>query len=125
MLGVEVAMSQGQDAEPKIAAVRYHEPSGRLFVDLSNGAIIAFPVALVPALADADADDLADVVPTEDGYVLHWPRLNVYVSYLGILTDVLGNRAHMTRLARPKPGQNLSRAEIDGAMTRQKPRRGK
>jgi hypothetical protein len=118
-------MSEGQDAEPKVTAVRYHEASGRLFVDLSNGAIIAFPVALVPVLSDADPDELADVVPTEDGYVLDWPRLNVYLSYLGILTDVLGNRAHMTRLARPKPGQHiLSRPEIDGAMTRQKPRRG-
>lgn len=113
-----------QDAEPKIAAVRYHAPSGRVFLDLSNGAIVAFPVALVPALADADPASLEDVMPTADGYVLHWPRLDVHVSYLGILTDVLGTRAHMTRLARPKPGHTIGRAEIDGAMTRQRPRRG-
>jgi hypothetical protein len=117
-------MSDGQDAEPKIAAVRYHAPSGRVFVDLSNGSIIAFPSALVPSLAEADAADLEDVAPTADGYVLYWPRLAVHLSYLGILTDVLGTRAHMTRLARPKPKHNLDRAEIDGAMTRQRPRRG-
>jgi hypothetical protein len=117
-------MSEGQDAEPKIAAVRYHAPSGRVFLDLSNGAIIAFPVALVPGLADADDASLEEVVPTSDGYVLHWPKLEFHLSYLGILTDMLGNRAHMTRLARPKPGHILSRAEIDGAMTRQRPRRG-
>jgi hypothetical protein len=117
-------MQEGQDAEPKIAAVRYHAPSGRVFVDLSNGAIIAFPVALVPSLAEADAASLEDVVATPDGYMLHWPKLEVHLSYLGILTDVLGTRAHMTRLARPKPGHGLGRAEIDGAMTRQRPRRG-
>ena len=118
-------MSEGQDAEPKISAARYLASSGRVILDLSNGAIVAFPVALVPSLADADPVSLEDVVPTPDGYVLYWPKLGVYVSYLSILTDVLGTRAHMTRLARPKPGQHiLSRPEIDGAMTRQKPRRG-
>jgi hypothetical protein len=118
-------MSEGQDAEPKISAVRYHAPSGRVFLDLSNGAMITFPVALVPSLAEADDASLEDVAPTPDGYVLHWPKLGVHLSYLGILTDVLGNRAHMTRLARPKAGQHiLSRPEIDGAMTRQRPRRG-
>lgn len=117
-------MTEGQDAEPKISAVRYHAPSGRVFLDLSNGAMITFPVALVPALADADGAALEEVVPTADGYVLHWPKLEFHLSYLGILTDVLGNRAHMTRLARPRAGQHiLSRPEIDGAMTRQRPRR--
>jgi hypothetical protein len=100
-------MSEGQDAEPKIAAVRYHAPSSRIFLDLSNGAMITFPVALVPSLADAEAADLEEVTAIEDGYVLHWPRLGVHLSYLGILTDVLGTRAHMTRLARPKPGQHI------------------
>lgn len=118
-------MSEGQDAEPKISAVRYHAPSGRVFLDLSNGAIVTFPVALLPVLAEAGDADLEDVAPTPDGYVLHWPKLGVHLSYLGILTDVLGTRAHMTRLARPRAGQHiLSQAEIDGAMTRQRPRRG-
>jgi hypothetical protein len=118
-------MSEGQDAEPKIAAVRYHAPSGRVFLDLSNGAMITFPVALVPALAEADDASLAEVAVTSEGYVLHWPKLAFHLSYLGILTDVLGNRAHMTRLARPRAGQHiLSRPEIDGAMTRTRPRRG-
>jgi hypothetical protein len=117
-------MSEGHDAEPKIVGVRYHAPTGRVFLDLSNDAMITFPVALVPSLADASDADLDDVVPIEDGYVLHWPMLGVHLSYLGILTDVLGNRAHMTRLARPRPGQHiLSRPEIDGAMTRRRPRR--
>jgi hypothetical protein len=118
-------MSDGQDAEPKIAAVRYHAPSGRVFLDLSNGAMITFPVALVPVLADADEANLEDVVTTSDGYVLHWPTLGFHLSYLGILTDVLGNRAHMTRLARPRARQHiLSRPEIDGTITRTRPRRG-
>jgi hypothetical protein len=117
-------MSEGVDAELKIDAVRYHAPSGRVFLDLSNGAIIAFPVALVSSLAEAEAADLEEVAPTADGYVLHWPRLNLHLSYLAILTDVLGSRTHMTRLARRKPIHTLGRAEIDGAMTRQRPRRG-
>ena len=48
-------MSEGQDAEPKVVAVRYHAPSGRVFLDLSNSAMITFPVALVPSLAQAEA----------------------------------------------------------------------
>ena len=73
-------MSEGQDAEPKISAVRYHAPTARVFLDLSNGAMITFPVALVPALADADDAALEDVAPTDDGYVLHWPTLGVHLS---------------------------------------------
>ena len=51
-------MSEGHDAEPKIAEARYHAASGRVFLELSNGAMIIFPVALVPLLADADVVSL-------------------------------------------------------------------
>ena len=41
-------MSEGQDAEPKISAARYLASSGCVILDLSNGAIVAFPVARPP-----------------------------------------------------------------------------
>lgn len=88
-----------RSAEPTIREARFHAASGRVFIDLSNGAIVAFPDSAIPALAGASMHDLADIALVDGGHVLHWPALGVHLSYLSILTDVLGARAHMARLS--------------------------
>lgn len=110
-------------AEPTIREARFHASSGRVFVDLSNGAIVAFPDGAIPALAGGSMHDLADIVVVDDGHVLHWPKLGVHVSYLSILTDVLGARSHMVRIAGSVVDKARERAERDGPPTRRKPRR--
>ena len=94
-----------RSAEPRMLAARYHAQSGRVFVELTNGVSIAFPVELVQGLAGASVADLDAVTVTGDGYVLHWPGPDVYLSLLALLTDILGARVHMMRLA----GQRGSR----------------
>ena len=106
--------------EPAITAARYDARSATVIVSLSNGASVAFPPALVPGLAPAGDAALADVEVAGEGAVLHWPRLGVFLSYLALLTDVLGARAHIVRLAGPK----LKTAEERAAMpARRRPRR--
>ena len=89
-------------------------------VELSNGAILAFPARLVAGLEAASDTELEGVTVAGDGYVLSWAGRDVFLSYLGILTDIFGARAHMTRLAGPKL---KTREERLNAPTRRRPRR--
>ena len=106
--------------EPWMESARFHPETGHVLVALSNGASLAFPSQAVPGLATATEADLVAVQVTGGGYVLRWPTLEVYLSYLGILTDVLGARAHMLHLARPKPKTGEERP---GSILRRRPRR--
>ena len=105
---------------PVATAARYHAASGRVIVELSNGAMIAFPAGLVPGLEGAGADALGAVEVVDGGHVLRWVGLDVYLSLLAVLTDILGARALIKRLAEPAMRRAKRRGEEDG---RGKPRR--
>jgi len=109
--------AEGTDG-PVATAARYHAASGRVIVELSNGAMIAFPARLVAGLEAAGPDELGAVEVVGEGHVLRWPGLDVYLSLLAVLTDILGARALIKRLAEPA----MRRAERRGEDGR-RPRR--
>jgi len=111
-------IEEGADG-PVANAARYHAASGRVIVELSNGAMIAFPAGLVQGLEGADADALGAVEVVDAGHVLRWAGLNVYLSLLAVLTDILGARALIKRLAEPAIRRAERRGGEDG---RGKPR---
>lgn len=94
------AGTHGPDA-PVATAVRYHPASGRVFVELGNGAMIAFPARLVEGLEGAAPEALGAVEAVDGGHVLRWAQCGVYLPLLTVLTDILGARAHLKRLAGP------------------------
>lgn len=111
-------MSRSEDARdgaaasaPVATAARYHPASGRVIVELGNGAMIAFPTQLVAGLNGATPAALAAVEIVDGGHVLHWASAGVYLPLLTVLTDILGARAQLKRLAGPA----LRRAERRGA----------
>jgi hypothetical protein len=110
---------EGTDG-PVATAARYQASSGRVIVELSNGAMIAFPAGLVQGLEGAEADALGAVEVVDGGHVLRWAGLDVYLSLLAVLTDILGARALIKRLAEPAMRRAERRGEEDG---RGKPRR--
>jgi len=75
-------------------AVRAHYDADdrRIVVEMSSGIRIAFPVRLIPELKKATATELADVTVDELGYGLHWEALDVDVSVLGLLAELVGER---------------------------------
>ena len=75
---------------PVATAARHHPASGRVIVELANGAMIAFPARLVKGLEGAGAAELDAVEVVDEGHVLHWPGPNVYLSLLAVLTEILG-----------------------------------
>jgi hypothetical protein len=97
--------------EPRAASARYESSSGRVVVDLTNGATFAFPPKLVEGLAEATNEQLADVEILGAGYGLHWDELDVDISVPGLMAGIFGTRVHMARRA----GQTRSPAKAAAA----------
>lgn len=83
---------------PKMISVRRLEDEGQIVLRLSNGVMLAFPETLVPGLTALAPPDRARIEILDGGYVLAWPDGPLYLSYLRLLTDILGTRAGINRL---------------------------
>ena len=99
------------DAAPVATAARYHAASGRIIVELGNGAMIAFPASLVRGLEAAGPQALDRIDLVDGGHVLHWSGPGVYLPLLTVLTDILGARAQLKRLAAPAMRRAQRRGE--------------
>ena len=86
--------------EPRALSARYDAKSGRIVLELSNGATYAFPAALGQGLETATPAQLAEVELNGAGFGLHWESLDVDLSIAGLLAGRFGNKAWMGELAR-------------------------
>ena len=114
---VEAAEARGRDlleTEPRALDARYDTKSGRIVVDLSNGATYAFPASLGQGLEEATPAQLSEVEILGTGFGLHWESLNVDLSIPGLLAGRFGTRAWMSELAR-KAGSVKSPAKAAAA----------
>lgn len=78
-------------AEPRARDARYDPASGRIVVELRQGAAFAFPPDMYPELAGRSAAQLQRVQPSPSGEGLSWPDLDVHVEVAGVLVRMLGN----------------------------------
>lgn len=108
------AAAAADRAEPRAAAAFYERKSGRVVVELTNGASFAFPPELAEGLAGASAEDLAQVEVTPSGSGLHWETLEADLSVPGLLAGIFGTRAWMAELGR-RGGQASTAAKADAA----------
>ena len=100
---ISAAEARGKElfeTETRALAARYDAKSGRIVVDLSNGATYAFPAALGQGLERATPAQLAEVEIQGLGFGLHWESLDVDLSIAGLLAGRFGTRAWMSELAR-------------------------
>lgn len=98
---IDRAMRAGRRAaarEPRARAARYDPATGRLVVELVNGATFMVPVSLLQGLADAAADDLAAVEVVPGGAALHWERLDADLGVPALLNGQFGTAAWMRAL---------------------------
>lgn len=116
---LESARSRGRQAmatEPRAAAARYDAKTKRIVVELTNGAIFAFPPALAQGLDEARDDELADVEVLGSGYGLHWEKLDVDFTVPGLLAGIFGTRSWMAQQAgRSTSDAKASAARANGA----------
>jgi Protein of unknown function (DUF2442) len=97
------AQARGREllaTEPRALSARYDSKSGRIVVELSNGATYAFPASLGQGLETAAPAELAEVEVLGSGFGLHWEKLDVDLSIPGLLAGRFGTRTWMSELAR-------------------------
>ena len=111
---IDAALERGalaRKSEPRAASARYDRPTGRVIVELTNGAAFAFPAALLQELEAASPDQLAQVEVLGVGHGLHWEALDVDLTVPGLLAGVFGTQSHLAR----KAGQATSLAKAAAA----------
>jgi hypothetical protein len=116
---IDAALERGRiaaETEPRAAAARYDRKSGRVIIDLTNGATFAFPVRLAERLADASPDDLAEIEISGRGFGLHWAKLDIDYSVPGLVAGVFGTARWMAaRAGRASSPAKAAAARANGA----------
>ena len=73
------------------------------------------PVHLLEELAEAGADDLAEIEISPAGLGLHWPRLDADVYVPALMQGVFGTRRWMAAQLGASGGRATSKAKADAA----------
>ena len=92
----------------------YDRRTERVLMELTNGYLFGFPIAAMPALADASPEQVEGVQLSPGGSGLHWEALDVDLSVPGLLLSSLGRSQQLRELAR-LAGQATSPAKAAAA----------
>ena len=113
----QAAVLRGEEIRRNGYAVsaEYDAPQNRLVVGLSNGVVIMVPVHLLEELAEAGADDLAEIEISPAGLGLHWPRLDADVYVPALMQGVFGTRRWMAALLGAAGGKASTKAKAAAA----------
>ena len=79
-----------RDSAPHALAARYDAESGRVVVDLTNGATFAFRPELLEGMAHGTPEQFAEVEILGVGHGLHWESLDADFTVPGLLNGVFG-----------------------------------
>lgn len=93
--------------EPHALSARYDRKTGRIVVDLTNGAQFAFPPDMAQGLIGAKKSALKEITVSPAGTGLHWPRLDADLTVPGLLAGIFGSKMWMRELA-SKGGKSVS-----------------
>ena len=113
----QTAVLRGEETRRNGYAVsaEYDAHQNRLVVGLSSGVIIMVPVHLLEGLAEARAEDLAEIEISPAGLGLHWPRLDADVYVPALMQGVFGTRRWMAAQLGATGGRATSKAKADAA----------
>ncbi len=84
--------------EPRARRAYYDRERKLVVVELTNGAVFAFPPRLAQGLRGASADALAEVDVSPSGEALHWERLDADLRVPALLQGMFGTRTWMRQL---------------------------
>ena len=107
----------------------YDSARRRLLLELTNGAMFAFPPSLVPALRRLTPVQLSQVALTPSGDGLDWEALDIQLSVPGILMATFDRAQKLSELARlagsARSKANTRAARLNGAKGGRPPKRAK
>ncbi len=81
---------------------RYDRKTGRLVIELKNGATFIVPCDLIQGLRDADPKDIAAVELGPRGASLHWEKLDQDFTVGGLVRGIFGTKKWMAELERSR-----------------------
>jgi hypothetical protein len=81
-------------------SARYDRRSGRLMIVLNTGAVVGFPLSVLPGLENATMEDLRKIEIEGGGYGLHVASLDADISVPALLEDQLGSTIMRHAIAR-------------------------
>ena len=118
--------------EPRATSAWYDEASGRIFMELKNGCLFAFPSEMGQGLRGATARQLSEVEILPGGEALHWEELDADLGVQGLVAGVFGSKAWLALAcwgaraaacrARPRRAPRARTARRAGARARHPPR---
>lgn len=100
--------------KPRAASAFYDIKSGKITINLTNGATFSFPSALAQGLANASPEDLAEVEITPSGEGLHWEKLDADLSIPCLMAGIFGTERWMAEIGK-KGGISTSPAKAAAA----------
>jgi len=109
--------------EPRATAARYDAESGRVLVELAEGALFGFRAGGERALAGLSADELATVRVASGGSVLHWPDADVHIDVPGIIAHVVNLPAWAPKYLGARTSTAKARAARENGRKGGRPRR--
>ncbi len=86
--------------EPRAVAARYLRASGRLAIELTNGATVLIPVRLLQGMREATPKQLSNVSVVGRGYGVSWPDLDCDFTVPGLVLGLFGTKTWMSTLAK-------------------------
>jgi Protein of unknown function (DUF2442) len=114
VLNAEKRMAAKRDKGFAVSA-RYDHGAARIVVALNTGVEIAFPTRLAEGLADASADELADIEISPAGLGLHWPKLDIDLYVPALLEGAFGSKRWMAAQLGAAGGRAQSPAKTEAA----------
>jgi len=81
-------------------SARYDRRHARVMITLNSGAMVGFPLSVLPGLEHASPDDLRKIEVEGGGYGLHVACLDADISIPALLADQLGSTIMKHAVAR-------------------------
>lgn len=72
---------------PRAVAATYEPRTRRVFLELHNGCLFAFPIDMIPGTGNASPEELARVQVCEDGEAIVWDELNTDSDVGGLVVE--------------------------------------
>jgi hypothetical protein len=109
-----ITRSTAQQMRGQLLAVsaRYDRRGGRVMITLNTGAVVGFPLGVLPGLEHATAEDLRRIEVEAGGYGLHVAALDADISVPSLLEDQLGSPA--MRIARSRTAASRANGRLGG-----------
>jgi hypothetical protein len=103
-----IASARANATEPRAIAASYDPVNCLIIIHLKSGAIFSFPPDIAQGLANAVAEDLAEIEITPNGEGLHWSKLDADFTVSGLMMGLFGSKRWMAELHRQWATEQVS-----------------